>query len=166
METGRTLTADEIVSLFYSAITFVVLVSLWFAWPTIGPKLSPLWRIMSRLLGALPGLDQLTVGDTAPENNNRNNDDNLIAMLQNERNQLLLVAKAQALAALVHAKKIGQTEGIKLVFGVSPSSSNKVYLAARDALQAELSRLENLDIETPEAAESRLRAMVAASRKE
>lgn len=166
METGRMLTADEIVNLTWALITFGIITSLWFAWPSIEPWIG---RVMSRYFAGTPDENQLASGKNPADvqnNNNDNNDTTLIAMLQNERNQVLLTAKAQALATLVHAKKVGQTEGIKLVFGVSPSSSNKTYLAARDTLQAELARLASLNIETPEQAEARLRAMVAASRKE
>jgi hypothetical protein len=55
----------------------------------------------------------------------------------------LLRGQARALAAMVKAGKIGETEGIKLVFGVSPSSTNARYQAARSALKAELDRLTN-----------------------
>lgn len=63
-----------------------------------------------------------------------------IAPPQNDRNDLLLSAKAEALAALVLAGKVGETEGIKIVYGVAPSSSNPRYLAARAALKAELEK--------------------------
>ncbi len=63
-----------------------------------------------------------------------------IAIAQNESNESLLVARMDALAALVIAGKIGETEGIKLIEGVSPSSKNKHYLAARDALHAAMRR--------------------------
>lgn len=53
----------------------------------------------------------------------------------------LLLGQARALAAMVKANKIGETEGIKIVFGVSPSSTNPRYQAARAALKAELERL-------------------------
>jgi len=55
----------------------------------------------------------------------------------------LLVGQARALAAMVKAGKIGETEGIKIVFGVSPSSTSPRYQAARAALKAELARLDN-----------------------
>lgn len=164
---GRMLTAEEIVNLFWSLVTFGVLLSLWFGWPSIEPRIRIALRLMSRHFTVTPPENQLAAGenpDDVQHNNNGNNDEKLIATLQNEHNRLLLIAKAQSLAALIHAKKIGQTDGIKLVFGVSPSSSNKVYIAAREAVQAELARLASLDTETPEQAEARLRAMVAASR--
>jgi hypothetical protein len=57
--------------------------------------------------------------------------------------KLLLAGQARALAALVKAGKVTETEGIKLVFGVSPSSTNARYQAARAALKTELARLDN-----------------------
>lgn len=54
----------------------------------------------------------------------------------------LLLGQARALAAMVKAGKIGETEGIKLVFGVAPSSTNPRYQAARAALKEELAKLE------------------------
>ncbi len=64
----------------------------------------------------------------------------VIAITQNEPNALLLHARADALAALVVAGKVGETEGIKLVFGASPSSSNRAYLDARAALKAAIAK--------------------------
>ncbi len=55
-------------------------------------------------------------------------------------NALLLQARADALAALVVAKKVGETEGLKLVFGVAPSSSSRTYQDARAALKAALAK--------------------------
>lgn len=55
----------------------------------------------------------------------------------------LLDGQARALAAMVQAGKVGETDGIKIVFGVSPSSTNARYQAARAALKAELERLTN-----------------------
>lgn len=68
---------------------------------------------------------------------------NGIAITAKERNALLLQAKAEALATMVKAQKVGETEGIKLVFGVSPSSTNQRYIDARAALKAELARIDN-----------------------
>ncbi len=59
-----------------------------------------------------------------------------------DHNELLLRGQAIALAAMVKAGKTGETEGIKTVFHVSPSSSNPRYLAARAALKAELAKLD------------------------
>lgn len=85
-----------------------------------------------------------------PVNNNTQNEPQLIAMGNNERNALLFAGKADALAAMVHAGKIGETEGIKLVFGVGPSSTNKTYQAAREMLKARLVRLQPKRELTPE----------------
>lgn len=70
------------------------------------------------------------------------NTGNVIAMSATDRNTFLLVAKAEALAALVKAGKVGETEGIKIVYGLSPSGSNPRYVAARDALKEALIKLE------------------------
>lgn len=71
---------------------------------------------------------------------------NVIAMAQNDSNELLhrneLASKAEALAAIVAAGKVSQTEGIKLVFGVSASGSNPRYQEARQALHIALQRLQ------------------------
>jgi hypothetical protein len=63
-----------------------------------------------------------------------------IAIQQNERNALLLQAKAEALAAMVEEGIITETKGLQIVFGVRPSSTNPRYLAARAALHAELEK--------------------------
>ena len=75
---------------------------------------------------------------TIPQDGN-----NSIAVSETERNALLFAGKAEALAAIVHAGKIGETEGIKIVFGVGPSSTNKTYQAAREMLKARLARLQS-----------------------
>lgn len=82
--------------------------------------------------------DENSPATTTPQNSN-----NGIATPATVSNELLLQAKAEALAAMVKAGKIGETEGIKLVFGVAPSSSNPRYQAARAALKTELERLTN-----------------------
>lgn len=66
---------------------------------------------------------------------------NGIAIDNNERNALLFAGRAEALAAMVHAGKVGETEGIKIVYGCAPSSTGKTYLAARELLKARLARL-------------------------
>lgn len=83
--------------------------------------------------------------DDLSSNNNASNEQQSIAITATERNALLFAGQVDALAALVHAKKIGETEGIKIVFGVSPSSTNKTYLAARAMLKARLERLQSPD---------------------
>lgn len=55
----------------------------------------------------------------------------------------LLDGQARALAIAVRAGKYGETEGLKAVFGVSPSSTNQRYIDARAALKAELAKLDN-----------------------
>lgn len=63
-----------------------------------------------------------------------------IATPATDNNALLLQAKAEALAALVEAGAVTETKGLQLVFNVRPSSTNPRYLAARDALHAELEK--------------------------
>lgn len=65
----------------------------------------------------------------------------MIAIKQNTSNEDLLIAQVAVLAKLVHAKKIGQTDGIALVFGERASSTNQRYLLIRDLLHKELTRL-------------------------
>lgn len=74
---------------------------------------------------------------TSPQYSN-----NGIATPTTDSNALLLRAKAETLAALVKAGKVGETEGIKLIFGVAPSSSNPRYIEARAALKEALARLD------------------------
>lgn len=69
-------------------------------------------------------------------------DNNVIAITQNERNDLLLLGRAQALATMVAAKKVTETDGILIVFGVKPSSTSKKYQDARTALRDELAKLQ------------------------
>lgn len=74
---------------------------------------------------------------TNPQHNN-----NRIATPATDSNALLFQQRAADLALVVKAGKMGETEGIKLFFGVSPSSSNPRYLAARAALKDELAKLD------------------------
>lgn len=70
-----------------------------------------------------------------------------IATGQTAHNDALLIA---ALAKLIHAAeqkplaqgKIPQTWGLKLLFGVTPSSTSPRYLELRDMLKAELAHLD------------------------
>lgn len=55
----------------------------------------------------------------------------------------LLDGQARALAIAVKEGRYKETEGIKAIFGVSPSSTNPKYIAARAALKAELAKLDN-----------------------
>lgn len=80
-------------------------------------------------------------GDS-PATTTQQNSNNGIATPTTDSNALLLQAKAATLAAMVKAGKVGETEGIKLVFGVAPSSSNPRYIAARAALKEELAKLD------------------------
>lgn len=57
-----------------------------------------------------------------------------IPIVQNDSNALLQ-AKAEALAALILAKKVTQTEGIRIVFGLTPSSSSRRYQEAVAAVK-------------------------------
>jgi hypothetical protein len=84
--------------------------------------------------------EQRLHADETAATTTQQNADNGVATPQNDSNALLR-AKAEALAAMVKAGKIGETEGIRIVFGVAPSSSNPRYLAARAALKSELERL-------------------------
>lgn len=63
-----------------------------------------------------------------------------VAITQTDRNALLLDGRMDALATFVAARLISETEGIKLLEGVNPSSSNKTYQAARAALKAAQAR--------------------------
>lgn len=55
----------------------------------------------------------------------------------------LLDGQARALAIAVKEGRYRETEGIKAIFGVSPSSTNPKYIAARAALKAEIEKLNN-----------------------
>lgn len=68
-------------------------------------------------------------------------DNNAVAMQQQHDNALLLQGAAQALAKVVKAGLIGETAGIKLVFGLTPSSTSTRYQTVRNALQSELALL-------------------------
>ena len=65
---------------------------------------------------------------------------NGVATPQLDSNALLRV-QAVALAKMISAGKVGETEGIRIVFGCAPSSSNPKYIAARAVLKAELAKL-------------------------
>lgn len=59
-----------------------------------------------------------------------------------DNNALLLQHQAATLAKLVKAGVVGETKGLQIVFGVRPSSTSRAYQEARDALKAELAKLE------------------------
>lgn len=66
-----------------------------------------------------------------------------VATAQNDRNELLLRNKAEALAAMVKAGIVGETKGIKIVYGCGPSSDPaSLYQRARMMLKEELQRLD------------------------
>jgi len=83
-----------------------------------------------------PGEGDLPVAETAATTATERN--NAIATPQNDSNELLLRAKADALAAMIAAGKVTQTEGIKIVFGVSPSSSSPHYQQCRNLVRSRL----------------------------
>ena len=66
-----------------------------------------------------------------------------------ENNALLLQQEAATLAKLVKAGAIGETKGLQIVFGVKPSSTSTKYQEARDALKAELAKLDPPTRTTP-----------------
>jgi hypothetical protein len=119
-------------------------ISLWF-WLT-HPRadgITPWQRLRLRYIPSRDEAEDLLDDDLVSSNATRAaTPRNTIAMLQNDRNELLLHAKAEALAAIVAAGKVSQTDGIKLVFGVGPSGSNPRYREARQALHIALERLQ------------------------
>lgn len=103
------------------------------------------WAILRRyvtvrMLESFPQSNEFE--EESPATTTQQNGNNGIAMPTTSNNALLLQAKAEALATMVKAGKVGETEGIKLVFGVAASSSNPRYIAARAALKEELAKLE------------------------
>lgn len=87
-------------------------------------------------------LEEATIGPETPATTTPEDDNNGIAVTTAETNALLFAARADVLAAMVHAGKVGETEGIRIAFGVGPSSSNKTYLTARELLKARLARMQ------------------------
>lgn len=90
-----------------------------------------------------PEPDRLLHAEQSPATTTPENSNNGVATPQNNNNALLLQTQAATLAALVKAGKVGETDGIRIVFGCAPSSSNPKYLAARTALKTELEKLNN-----------------------
>lgn len=78
--------------------------------------------------------------EIAPPATTLQNNNNGVAMPATDNNDLLL---AEKLAIMVREGKIGETAGIKLFFGVSPSSTSPRYIAARAALKAAQAKLNN-----------------------
>lgn len=102
------------------------------------------------LLG-VPVPEKITVKPNADEDENgivvepatkQQNNNNTIATPATNDNALLFQQRAADLALAVRAGKIGETAGIKLYFGVSPSSTSPAYIAARAALKVELAKLD------------------------
>lgn len=98
--------------------------------------------VMSRIADDDQSLESNEDRSFPPATTTLQNSNNGIAMPATDNNALLLQAKAEALATMVKAGKIGETEGIKLIFGVAPSSSNPRYITARAALKEELAKLD------------------------
>lgn len=116
----------------------------WWAWLErryLAGRDRPIAELLTSTHADDPGDDLSLQDDDPPATTTSQNDNNGVAITQNESNALLLQAQAATLAAMVKAGKIGETEGIRLVFGVAPSSSNPKYLAARAALKTELAKL-------------------------
>ena len=67
---------------------------------------------------------------------------NGIAMPQNGNNDAVVIA---ALARLVAAGKLGQTDAIKLGIGITPSSTSVRYQAIRNDLRVEVERLKGAE---------------------
>jgi len=89
-----------------------------------------------------PEEDEDETEDVALTATKTQDNNNPIATPTTDSNALLFQNTAANLALAVKAGKMGETEGIKLYFGVSPSSSNPRYIAARAALKAELAKLD------------------------
>lgn len=115
----------------------------------VGAKV--LTHVAYRGLLGVPVPDTITVkSEEASEENEdvvlpatkQQNNNNAIATPATDDNALLFQQRAADLALAVRAKKIGETAGIKLYFGVSPSSTNPRYIAARAALKVELAKLD------------------------
>lgn len=81
-------------------------------------------------------------GDFARSNNPAKSPAMMIIEPQNSSNVSLLEARVEVLAMMVHYGKIGQTEGIKLVFGETPGSTHHRYQLIRALLKEELAQLD------------------------
>lgn len=133
--------ADPAIELI--AYASVALLFLFFLSVSVG-KVSERWKRGRVMSGGRPVVQRYGYPDPAPDppaTKMKQEDNNGIVMDTTEYNALLFAAKADALAAMVHAGKVGETEGIKIVFGVGPSSTNKTYQTAREMLKARLARL-------------------------
>jgi len=114
----------------------------WFVQRYIAGRRRPIGDLITSSADADPADDRPLLDDDPATTTTPQNSNNGVAITQNDRNALLLQTQAATLAAMVRAGKIGETEGIRLVFGVAPSSSNPRYIAARAALKTELAKLE------------------------
>lgn len=147
-------------------VAFIVAVAWWLRRvPNHAPStVTILWRgfwwryfpaLMEYLTSSRGGgedLEEAAIEPETPATTTPQNDNNGIAITATETNALLFAERANVLAAMVQAGKVGETEGIKIVFGVGPSSSNKTYQAAREMLKARLARMqpEKYPLLTPE----------------
>ena len=82
--------------------------------------------------------DQDVADDAQQDNNAATMDCND----ESDSNALLFRGMAIALALMVKAGRVGETNGLHDVFHVKPSSTSPRYQAAREALKAELARLD------------------------
>jgi hypothetical protein len=115
-------------------------------------------RVMARWQMAFDDDTTSDYDDDAPHNNNHNNGTTPIATPQPPHNALLqhnedaaLVAKAEAVVAMVDGglkmpdgSNATETKAIKLLFGVSPGSSNPRYQAAVAAVRAVRARQQHV----------------------
>jgi hypothetical protein len=98
--------------------------------------------VMSRIADEDQALESNADHAISPATTIQQDSNNGIATPATDSNALLLQNTAANLATMVKAGKIGETEGIKMLFGVLPSSSNPRYIAARAALKEELAKLD------------------------
>lgn len=63
-----------------------------------------------------------------------------IAKATTDSNDLLFQQQVEDAASMVEAGVCGETKALQIIFKVRPSSTNTRYLAARDALHAELEK--------------------------
>lgn len=90
--------------------------------------------------------DDPAVADMLQQNNNATTTD---WNAEPNNNVLLLETRAATLAKLVKAGIVGETKGLQIVFDVKPSSTSTKYQEARDALKAELMKLDPPPQTTP-----------------
>lgn len=83
--------------------------------------------------------DDRAVAGTLRRNNNATTMD---CNAEIDNNDSLLLHDAAIVARLVKAGVVGETKGLQIVLGVKPSSTSTKYQEARDALKAELAKLD------------------------